>query len=205
MTCVRLMFERIFQWEPKMTTSPHVNILELANCSLLDEQGEAIKMGSLWQSQTVLFIFLRHFACIACRAHAAEVWQKRDLYQKGNTKIVFIGNGQPQYIKAFREDLNILEAPLFTDPSLKSFHAAGFQRGFFRALGPRGIVNGLKLWAEGHEQGSYKKGMGDLWQLGGILVMKPDSKVAYHYISESTGDFPTEDDIRATPWISKEK
>jgi hypothetical protein len=185
-----------------MGVSNSVRTSELANCEVFNEGNQLIKLGSLWQNQTVLFVFLRHFACIACRAHAAQVWSQREIYQKGNTKLVFIGNGQPQFITAFKEDLDIKEAPLFTDPSLRSFHAAGFQRGFLRALAPKGIMNGLQLMKAGHKQDSYEKGKGDLWQLGGLLVMKPGGKVAYHYISETTGDFPVEGDIRATPWLS---
>lgn len=179
-----------------------VRIVELANSKLLDENGKDIKMGLLWQQQTALFVFLRHFACIACRAHAVDIWQKKDLYQKGNTKIFFVGNGQPHFIKSFKEDLKIQDSTVYTDPTLSSFHSAGFKRGFLRTVGPSGVLNHLKLKSEGHKQVGHEKGMGDLWQLGGLLVVKPDGKVAYHFISEAKGDFPAEEEVRSTPWIS---
>jgi len=34
-----------------------------------------------------------------------------------------------------------------------------------------------------------------VWQLGGILVVKPGGQVAYHYISQITGDYPPERDV----------
>jgi len=185
-----------------MAESSIVQIVPLANATLFDQDGRPVRMGTLWQTGTVLFVFLRHFACVACRAHAAEVWSQRAKYQVGNTRIIFIGNGQPQFIKTFKEDLQIQDAVIYTDPKLVSFKAAGFQRGFFRALGPKSLINGRKLIRAGHKQGQYEGAMGDLWQLGGLLVIKPDGRVAYHFISESTGDFPAEDEIKETPWIS---
>jgi peroxiredoxin len=181
-----------------------VQIVSLANSVVLNEKEERFKMGLLWQKHKVLFVFLRHFACVACRAHAAEIWSKREMYQKGDTEIIFIGNGLPRYIQAFKEDLKILDAKMYTDPSLESFQAAGFHRGFLRALGPQSLINGRKLMKKGHTQGEYEKGMGDLWQLGGLLVITPAGKVAYHFISESTGDFPSEQEIEIMPaWASK--
>jgi peroxiredoxin len=168
-----------------------VNIVHLANCEVLDEDGNRFRLARLWQQNTALFVFLRHFGCISCRAHAVQIWKDREKYEKSGTRIVFIGNGSPRFIQIFREELKLEGAPIYTDPELVSFRAAGFKRGFLVALGPRGIANGLKLFAEGHRQG---KTAGDLWQLGWILAIRPSGQIAYHYISEVTGDFPPDDD-----------
>jgi peroxiredoxin len=174
-------------------TSP-ANILQLAEAPVLDENGVAVKLGRLWQAQTTIFVFLRHFGCIACRGHAVDVWANRDKYQAHGAKIIFIGNGNPQFIKMFKEDLNLEGAAVYTDPTLASFRAAGFKRGFLAALGPQAIANALKLYAQGHRQVAVGKASGDLWQLGGIVVVKPGGHVAYHYISEALGDFPPHQD-----------
>jgi hypothetical protein len=172
-----------------------VSIVEFANCEIYDESRKLVKIASLWQKQTILFVFLRHFACLTCRGHAVEVWRDRDKYQSKGAKIAFIGNGSPDFLKKFKEDLNLAEAPVFTDPSLSSFHAAGFKRGFLAAIGPRAILNGRKMMQRGHEQGSYSKESGDLWQLGGLLVIRPSGEIAYHYISEVLGDYAPEEDV----------
>lgn len=172
-----------------------VNIVELASAKILDESGKVVQMGTLWQKQTALFIFIRHFACIDCRRHAVEVWQKREAYERGGARIIFIGNGQPHFIQTFRNELNLMDAPIYTDPSLKVFRAAGFKRGFLAALGPRSVAAGLKMYAKGHRQGAVDSASGDLWQMGGVMVIKPSGQIGYHYISEMLGDYPPESDF----------
>lgn len=170
----------------------YVDIVALANCSAHLPTGESLKIGHLWQKQTIIFIFLRHFACIACRAHATQVWADRDKYEKSGAKLVFIGNGQPTFIEAFKNDLKMEHAMILTDPSLESFRAAGLKRGFFAVVQPRSAINAIKLANEGHIQTAHHPDSGTHWQLGGVLAINPRSKVLYHFRSESLGDLPEE-------------
>lgn len=170
-------------------------IVEFAKARVFDSAGNEIAIHKLWQNQAVLFIFLRHFACIECRTFARQIWADRERYEKSGSKIVFIGNGDPQFIQAFKEDLEIQNAPIYTDPSLNVFKAAGFRRNFLAALGPASIKAGLKMFKEGNRQGLYSKGQGDLWQLGGVLVIASDGRVKYKFVSQKLGDFPPEKDL----------
>lgn len=183
--------------------SSKVNIVQLANCEVLDKSGTGHKMGSLWKNQTALFVYLRHFACITCRAHATQVWNEREKFEVKNTKLYFIGNGKAQYIEGFQNELKLEEASIFTDPSLLSFQAAGFHRGFFRTNSIASYRDVKKYKSMGYTNGNYEKGVGDIWQLGGLIAVKSTGQVVYHFISESVGDFPAEEEVRATPWISK--
>ncbi len=169
-----------------------LDIHAFTQCKVLDEEGREVPLSSFWKKHTALFIFLRHFGCIACRSHAAEIWHHRERYQKNGAKIIFIGNGKSQYIKAFKEDLDLEGASIYTDPELKCFQAAGFKRGFLKVFSPASAINAAKLAANGHRQALSK---GDLWQLGGMMVVKANGKVAYHYISEAVGDYPPEKDV----------
>lgn len=186
-----------------MSGRANVQVVQLANCLIKDESGNDVQIGRLWAKSTALLIFLRHFACIACRAHAQQVWSQKEAYERGGAKISFIGNGDARLIKVFKEDLGIQDAPIYTDRSLKSFHAAGFNRGFIASMGPTSLKNIAQLKTQGHSFGKFEKGIGDLWQLGGILVIKPDGRVAYSYISQAQGDFPLEDEIKQAPWLSR--
>ncbi len=174
----------------------NVDLISLSLCVLIDENGDKVNMYDLWKNQIAIFVYLRHFGCIFCRQHAKEIWENREKYQKNGAKIFFIGNGASYLIKYFKEDLGIQDAKIFTDPSLESFKASGFKRGFLAALGPRAAVNAVKAVIDGHSQGGmYKKEQGDLWQLGGILVVKPEGKVGYHFISTAAGDYSPEFDV----------
>lgn len=180
-----------------------MNILKLAQLKVLDQDKNIVPVASFWRDQTAIIIFLRHFGCISCRTHAKEVWQRRHDYEKSKAKLYFIGNGSPEMITAFKENLGIQDAPIFTDPKLETFHACGFKRGFLNSFGPKSIKNVVKMYMNGHEYEAYTPQKGDLWQLGGVVAIRKDSTLAYHHISEAVGDFPLESDIRATPWISK--
>ncbi|MES2857390.1 MAG: AhpC/TSA family protein [Bdellovibrionota bacterium] len=172
-----------------------VDIVSLANCVVTDPEGRQIKLAQLWQKQSVVLIFLRHFACIACRAHATQVWNDREKYEGAGAKIVFIGNGQATFIDGFKAELGLQKAMILTDPTLSSFRAAGFRHGFRALVQPKTLLNGVKLAMNGNKQMMPSAEAGTNWQLGGILVVKPDGRIAYHYISEALGDFPPESDI----------
>lgn len=180
-----------------MSTIPGGSLLTFANCEILNEDGESVKVASIWKNRTTVFIFLRHFGCVSCRAHAVQVWADRAKYEASGAQIVFVGNGAHHFIKTFKEDLNIQDATVYTDPTLVSFQAMGFKRGFLVALGPRSIASGLGMFKKGHKQGAYSKSSGDLWQMGGLIVVKPNGTVAYHYISTALGDYPPEQDVVA--------
>jgi hypothetical protein len=179
----------------KSTDISEIKMLTFSSCVVLDEIGKEFKVSLLWKKNPVIFIFLRHFGCITCRAHAAQVWSERDKYEQNGAKIVFIGNGSAQYIKFFKEDLNILDATIYTDPNLRTFQAIGFRRGFFISMGPKALISGFKA-SKGVKQGeSFNRKSGDLWQLGGVLVVRTNGTVAYHYISQILGDYPPQNDI----------
>ena len=108
--------------------SKNVDINALANTTVLDSEGRQLKLGQIWSSGPVILIFLRHFACISCRAHASQVWREKEQYQKNGARIVFIGNGDPSFIEEFRSSLDLQGALILTDPSLESFRAAGLRK-----------------------------------------------------------------------------
>ena len=178
-----------------MATKEKIDLQALSQSPIYDENGKKLLAGSLWKERAVVMVFIRHFACLACRAHVQKVWEERKAYEKSGAEIAFIGNGSPSFIKIFKEDLGVEGAKVFTDPELHSFQACGFKRGVVSALGPKSVLNVSKLLLQGHRQGPMSAETGDLWQLGGVVVVKPDNKVAFHFISQATGDFPSLTDV----------
>ncbi len=174
------------------STSGYVDIVSLANSSAWLPSGEKLKIGQLWQKQTVILIFLRHFACMACRAHASQVWSEHEKYEKSGAKLVFIGNGSPDFIEKFKEDMSMEGAMILTDPTLESFRAAGLKRGILALVQPKSFVNAAKLAMQGHRQTKSSPESGHHLQLGGVVAINTRSKILYHFRSESFGDLPFE-------------
>jgi peroxiredoxin len=167
--------------------------LALGTCVVLSEDGKKKSLRSLWEKQSAIFVFLRHFACDACRSHALEVWENRDKYQAHGAQIHFIGNGAPQFLKAFKDQFGLQSASFYTDPTLKSFKAAGFRKGFWIDPGEMYTRSEFLWLAVKHQM--RQTGQGNVWQLGGVLVVKPGGKIAYQFTSQTMGHFPPTSDI----------
>jgi hypothetical protein len=186
-----------------MAVKNTIDMVRMNNMIVYTEDGQAVPMKSLWRRGSAIFIFLRHFSCISCRAHVAQVWAHRFTLEQDGARIYFIGNGSFREIAKFKKEMGIENALIFTDPSRRTFEAAGLRRGIAASVGPKAIANGLELLKQGYRQKHWRREAGDLWQLGGILVVNPGALVRYHYVSEATGDFPTAvevvNDAAATP------
>ena len=118
----------------------------------------------------------------------------RKMYEGTGAHLVFIGNGAPEFIGIFKEELDLQQALILTDPSLESFRAAGFKYGFLAIAQLKTILNAVKLAAKGHTQTSFVN-QGSVWQLGGVLAVNTKGRIVYQFISESYGDLPPESDI----------
>lgn len=170
-----------------------VNIRALAMTSLLNEAGDAVPVHSLWEKQPAILIFLRHFACDQCRIHALDVWKNRELYESKGAKLHFIGNGSPYFLSEFKKAHGLEGASFFTDPSLKIFSAAGFRKGFW--IAPGEAIARAQFLSAAIKQQLRRTGEGSVWQLGGVLAVKPGGKVTYQYTSQMLGDFPPANDV----------
>ena len=173
----------------KQTPQSMVDVLALKRILILNEAGDKVYVSSLWNSQSVVLVFLRHFGCIACRAQIDQIMKNKTMLEKNGAKIIFIGNGPSAMIKAFKEDLKIPHALIFTDPSLEVFDACGFNRGLKYLVNAKTVMEGLKLYNEGYTQGIPTKATGSNLQMGGIIAMKPPGIVTYHFASEYLGHF----------------
>lgn len=173
-----------------------VDILTLNRLLVLDENNEKIRVSSFWKNNSVIIIFLRHFGCIGCRAHVDKVWKQRKALEKSGAKIIFIGNGAPEMIKNFKSEMNVLDAPIFTDPSLEIFDACGLNRGIKYLVSPGTVIQAAKLYKEGYSQGKQVKENGFHTQMGGVMAIKPPGQVTYYFASEYLGDF---EDLEVQP------
>ena len=176
---------------------------KLSTCSVLDEDGNKIQLRTLWEKQPAILIFLRHFACDACRKHAVEVWEQRKMYEGKGARIHFIGNGAPHFMKQFKEQYGLEDASFFTDPTLNTFNAAGFRRGFW--IDPGEMHSRSEFLWLATRYAMRKTGSGNVWQLGGVLVICPGGVVKYQFISQMMGEFAPSTDIPKIIEVSEAK
>jgi len=95
-----------------------------------------------------------------------------------------VGPGKPEHLAHFREATGY-KGPLFADPSLATFRAAGLARGWGRTFHPRSLLKGLRAFAAGFRQGARQ---GDPVQQGGVFVLGPGDRVRYERRDRFAGD-----------------
>ena len=133
-----------------------------------------------------------------CREHVVQLHRRiNDLQaptsQGINVRVYVIGNGSPSFIAGFRE-VTGWKGPIFTDPSLAVYTAAGMKRGVLKTLNPVGALRSVGTLARGFTQGRTQ---GDAWQQGGVLVIATTGDVLWSHESGGPGDNATADQILA--------
>ena len=119
-----------------------------------------------------------------------QLHRRIDELQKA-ADVIVIGNGTPNFIEGFRETTG-WRGPIYTDPSLAAYKAAGLKRGVLRTLDPRGALRGIRTLSRGIMQGRTQ---GDQWQQGGVLVVAPGDDVLWSHASDGPGDNASVDEI----------
>ena len=119
-----------------------------------------------------------------CREHVVQLHRQIDPIHAAGGELVVVGSGTPSFIAGFREQTG-WTGPLYSDPSLASYRAAGLQHAMWRNFTPLGVVYGARALARGHMQGRTQ---GDPSQQGGVLVILPPGRVVYEHVSKLAGD-----------------
>jgi peroxiredoxin len=103
-------------------------------------------------------------------------------------RVVIIGSGWPAAARDFVAQAQLpAQVLLLSDGELRSFKLAGLKRSIFRTLSPLGWPAAIRAYRKGHRQSSPK---GDVWQLGGALVIGTGGTVAYSKANSSPSDHP---------------
>ena len=170
-----------------------IDVRRLASTSVLDSDGSTVRLGSLWSDRPAVVVWLRHFGCLFCREQTAEFRARAQDIQRGGARLAFIGNGGVRHAGAFRDEF-CPECTVLTDPELTSYRLIGARGGIVNTLGPQAWAAGIRAFRRGARQ---EKTQGHPFQQGGVLVVTPDQRVVYSYLSKAAGDHPPVDDVIA--------
>jgi peroxiredoxin len=113
--------------------------------------------------------------------------------RRRGAELVIVGNGRPEHAIDFRDSEHV-ESPLYVDPELRAYAAAGLKRGLRSSLSPGVVLRGMRALREGKRQGAT---LGDPWQQGGVFLIRPGNRVEFAYVSEEAGDHPAVETILA--------
>jgi peroxiredoxin len=187
--------------EPQRTRPPR-NGAELRDVVVYDQHGTAVQLGELWRFQPAVLVFLRHYGCVFCRAHAVELHRARDRFQTAGARLAAIGMGTPEQAVEFRRAQSI-HLPVYSDPEARAYEAAGAKQATMSELfHPRVVARGLAHTIRSRlRQGAIAVHQGRIVdnpaQLGGVLVVAPDDSVRYAHMSEDASDVPPVEEVLA--------
>ena len=105
--------------------------------------------------------------------------------------IAVVGNGTPKQAARFRDDFE-LPFPLYTDPRLVSYRAAGLRRALSATFNPKILRNFRRSLGSGNRQGITQ---GSAFQQGGVFVVTPENQIVYEQRSQVAGDHPAPEEI----------
>ena len=125
-----------------------------------------------------------------------QLHRDRDRFDAAGARLVLIGQGTPRHAQHFREQFDLDGLEILVDPDRAAYEAAGAKVGTVgELLGPRSVAAGIKRAAtERMVQGPVK---GHPAQLGGVLVVRPDGKIAWAHLADNAADNPPNDDVLA--------
>ena len=100
--------------------------------------------------------------------------------------LAIVGNGAINFARGFREKMDVPSLLILTDEPRESYKLAAWNRKTKLTLIPKSIARAaVTMWK--HPQKTVE---GDVYQLGGAMVVKPSGEVTYRYQSQYAGDHP---------------
>ena len=153
----------------------------LGDVLVRDTMGRERALGEAWRTRPAVVVWVRHFGCIGCRAHVAELRPHFDAIRR-SAELVIVGNGTPAHARRFCELMSLDGVNVLCDEELASYKLAGLRRGWWTLLSPSAIAARLRLG------GLHTSIRGDVLQQGGVMVIRPSGEIAFRHVSRAIGD-----------------
>jgi peroxiredoxin len=186
-----------------MKETPELTVTEkraAPDFTYVDSDGNEIRLSDLWSSaeKGIVLVFLRHFGCLFCRDHAAQLRKHYDDFRARGFEVVAIGQGTPARSEKFQQDYS-LPFPVLGDRARESYRRYGLTStalGSF--LDPRAYVSGIRSLLHGKLPGLPD---GDVSQNPGTFLIDRSGHILRAEIGQHAGDFPSAAEIVC--WIDQ--
>ncbi len=160
---------------------------------VLDTEGKAVQLSSLWSKHPLLLAFTRHFGCTQCKEMLEELVLGKKRIQKAGLKIAVVTQGTPEITALFAREF----APgllCLSDPSLEAYRAYGLERGniFQTFLNPRVWSAVSRSRKKGYLVEPAPEGQ-DAMQMSGTFIINTSGRVVLPFYYDNIADHPSLD------------
>jgi AhpC/TSA antioxidant enzyme len=123
---------------------------------------------------------------VFCKQQVAQLRDMEPAIRARGADLVVVGNGSLDAARAFRESEQV-GFTLLTDPSRRTYDAAGLKHGLATVMSPKVLLRGVRAAREGHHQTATQ---GDPLQQGGAFVIAPGDRDLFAFVSQTAGEHP---------------
>ncbi len=159
----------------------------LLTAPVLDASGQERALGSCFEPDPALLLFLRHYGCVGCMQQVEALTPRVPELAEHGVRAVYLGSGTPEQVRGFIERHGLADKPvvMLTDPKLASYAAADMGRSLWSMVEPRSIIAQLRAMGAGFLPGRMQ---GDGQQQGGAVLLDHEQRVAWIHRARFTGD-----------------
>ena len=181
--------------ERRMAKLAHLKFNDPApDLELLDIDGKAVSISSLWKEQVLVLAFTRHFGCPQCKEMVDMLAKAAPEIKSSGLGLAFVTQGTPEATKAFCEE----RAPgqiCLADPDRKAYRAYGLERASIwqTFLSRRVWQSNRRLKKERGWNADLPPAGQDAMQLAGTFVISTDGRIRLPYYYDNIADHPPVD------------
>ncbi|HEY5431537.1 MAG TPA: peroxiredoxin-like family protein [Solirubrobacteraceae bacterium] len=158
----------------------------LAGVTLPDHAGRAVTLGELWGERPAALVWLRHYGCMYCRAHAVALQRARPEFEQAGLTVTLIGMGTAQDAATFRRQL-ALDIAVLADGAGESYRAAGAKTGgVIDLVGPKVVLRAVPTLLKSRV--GQGRTVGNPAQLGAAAVIAPGDEVLFAHAARDASD-----------------
>jgi hypothetical protein len=123
-----------------------------------------------------------------------QLHRDRERFDEAGARLVVVGQGEPEDAARFRDRFHVEGLEVLVDAEREAYARAGTKIGGLRDLYSfRSVTQGIAISAR-HRM-LQGRTVGDAGQLGAVLVVAPDGRVAWSHIAEDPADNPPVDEV----------
>jgi hypothetical protein len=124
-----------------------------------------------------------------------QLHRDREKFHAAGVRLAVVGQGTPAHARHFMETQHV-DLPMYVSADREAYRAAGTKMATVSELiGPKSVLKGLRRAAS--DRVVQGRVVGNVAQLGGVLVVRPDGSIPYAHLAEDASDHPPNSEVLA--------